>query len=285
MNVVRVFIFDGEVIENVPELWSGANLAAAHAGRANRMDIAQRPVDNVQVMDVLFANVIAGKPGEVEPVANLPFEVGHLRGSGGVPKTALVPVTAGAGDGAKRPVVDFFHGFEVLGLIAALEAGDDRQLMAVGFLVRLKHAANARTIHGDGLLRENVLAGRDGGTQMDRPKARRRCQNHQVDVIDNLLISVQSDVDPIIRNVHSVTHGLIVTQPIPQCSGPVAEGIAHGYQTNIDLRIGQPASAETLFDGARTAPAATDDADAQRIAALRMNAKQAARGENAAGRS
>ncbi len=94
------------MIEDVAELGAGAHLAAAQADGACRMALAQRPVDDVKVVDMLLANMIAGKPGEIEPVADLPFHVGHLRRAGGVPKVALVPVAAGAGDVADGAVVD-----------------------------------------------------------------------------------------------------------------------------------------------------------------------------------
>ena len=41
---------------------------------------------------MLFADVVAGQPGEVEPVADLPFDIGLVRLRGGVPETALVPI-------------------------------------------------------------------------------------------------------------------------------------------------------------------------------------------------
>jgi len=38
--------------------------------------VADDPVANVEIVDVLFANMIAAEPDVVVPVADLPFELG-----------------------------------------------------------------------------------------------------------------------------------------------------------------------------------------------------------------
>jgi len=108
MHAIGVFVIDGEVIIDVAELRPSANLPAAHANRANRMAVAQRPVDHIEIMDVLFADVVAGEPGEVEPVADLPFDIAAT-GAVGVPEPTLVPVATGRGDLADGPVMDAAH--------------------------------------------------------------------------------------------------------------------------------------------------------------------------------
>ena len=71
----------------------GARLPAAHADGLDRVR-ADRPVDHVEVVDVLLDDVVAGEPGEVVPVAELLLHVGsssllaRLRSS----SAALVPV-------------------------------------------------------------------------------------------------------------------------------------------------------------------------------------------------
>ena len=54
--------------------------------------VPDRPVRHVDVVNVLFDDVIAGEPGEVEPVAALPLHLRHLRRALLHPEVALVPV-------------------------------------------------------------------------------------------------------------------------------------------------------------------------------------------------
>src|SRR5215471_2734872 len=69
-RAVGVFEFDKMMIVNLPVALGIADLPATHALRADRMPVFD-PVAHVDVVDVLFDDVIAGKPGEVVPVPNL----------------------------------------------------------------------------------------------------------------------------------------------------------------------------------------------------------------------
>src|SRR4029077_19796855 len=109
------------------------------ADAAGWMAVAEGPVHDVEIVDVLFDEVIAGKPGEGEPVADLPFDVGHGLAAFAMPEAAVVPVAAGGGDGAEGAVLDALHRFEVAGLVAALRAGDDGQVVAIRFIEGGEH--------------------------------------------------------------------------------------------------------------------------------------------------
>src|ERR1700686_2581580 len=115
------------------------------------MAVAESPVHDVEVVDVLLADMVAGKPGEVEPVADLPFDVGHVAAFT-MPESPLVPVAAASGDIADGPVQDAIHRFHIAGLIAALRAGDDGEVMAVGFLEGGEDHPDAGAVHADRLL-------------------------------------------------------------------------------------------------------------------------------------
>src|SRR5206468_1135175 len=78
MHAARVFIIDREMIEDVAVFRSRPNLPAAHANGGYGV-LADHPVHDVQVMHVLFANMVAGEPSEVKPVADLPFHIAPFR--------------------------------------------------------------------------------------------------------------------------------------------------------------------------------------------------------------
>src|SRR5438105_1633299 len=71
--------FQSMVVINVPELRCGPDLPAAQPGRGDGVSVLQDPGGLVEVVDVLLDDVVAGEPGEVVPVAHLPFHVGHFR--------------------------------------------------------------------------------------------------------------------------------------------------------------------------------------------------------------
>jgi hypothetical protein len=100
------------VIEDVAPFRTGADLSSAHPVREHRMR-AHRPVDDVDVVHVLFDDVIAGEPGEVEPVAQLPLDVAPLGLTILLPEKSLVPCTSRRDDLADRPVLDPLERFQI----------------------------------------------------------------------------------------------------------------------------------------------------------------------------
>src|SRR5207248_404156 len=69
-------VFDGVVIEDVAIILADAHLAAAHAeGRNGRR--AHDPIADVEIVNMLLDNVVAAKPVEEIPIANLILELGE----------------------------------------------------------------------------------------------------------------------------------------------------------------------------------------------------------------
>ena len=81
-----------------------------------------------------------------------------------------------------RDHLDAFDGFEVAGLVAALGAGPNAELLLFGQLLGLEHLADAGAIDADGLLGEQVLAGVDGRFDVPGAEAGGRGQDDKVDV-------------------------------------------------------------------------------------------------------
>ena len=79
LHAAGIFVHDAVMIEDIAELRRGAHLAAAEADCPDRVFVSHRPCHLVEAMDVLLDIVVAGEPGEVEPVAALPFHVGPAR--------------------------------------------------------------------------------------------------------------------------------------------------------------------------------------------------------------
>src|SRR5579875_1754863 len=75
LHAVFVFVNYTMVIENVPIERIRAYLPAAAADGADRIRVLHGPSHLVEAVDVLLDVEIAGQPGKVEPVAQLPFHV------------------------------------------------------------------------------------------------------------------------------------------------------------------------------------------------------------------
>ena len=96
------------------------------------------PVHDVEIVDVLLDDVIAGEPGEVVPVADLPLDVAPPRLAVDDPDFAAVPVGFGVRDVADCAVVDALDRFAIVGRVAALGAGDDAETFFFGQLAGLR---------------------------------------------------------------------------------------------------------------------------------------------------
>src|SRR5215471_1064286 len=161
MHAVFILVIDREVVVDVTVLRSGARLTPAHPDSARGVALL-RPVDDVYVVHMLLDDVIARKPGEVEPVAHLVFEVGPTFLTILLPQPALVPVAARSDDLANVAVMDALHDFPIAGLVAPLRAGGDGEILCLRLLISRQHLADARAVHPDRLLCENAFAGSHG---------------------------------------------------------------------------------------------------------------------------
>ena len=68
--------------------------------------------------------------------------------------------------------MDPLHALDVAGLVAALGAGDDGQVLLLGLLGGGEDLADAGAVDGDRLLGEDVLARLDGRLDVHRAEAR-----------------------------------------------------------------------------------------------------------------
>src|SRR5437773_7204608 len=163
-----------------------AHFDAAHTVSADRMALLD-PVDHVEIMDVLFDDVVASNPYEVVPVAQL---VLHLRQLAVVllfqlrsrmdPRRGAVPVAAHRNDIANRAIPQAIQGFDVAQLMMALEADADFQILLLRCFSRGEDASHAGRVGGHGLFHEDVLALFDRFLEMNRTKTGRGRQNYDI---------------------------------------------------------------------------------------------------------
>ncbi len=153
--------------------------------------------------------------------------------------------------------------------MVALEAHAHRKLLLLGHLVGLDHAAVAGSIHADGLLQEDVLAGRYGRGILHRTEYRRRGQEHQIDLAGHhLQESVEADELALRRHVDLVLDLLDRAQRGKAGFDTVGKHVGHGNQPRRSLRH------QRIAAGTASAASTADEADADRIAAGGVGAAQ-----------
>lgn len=157
--------FHREMVEDVAVDFGSAGLASSETdgGLGNS---SGSPNADIDVVDVLFDDMVAAEPGEVEPVAELPFEIGHIWSAVDAPESALVPVAPHGDDVTDCSVLNSFDGFEILGFVATLGSGDDCETLGLGEITDFDNFEDAFAIDGDGFFHEDVLAGFDCGFEM-----------------------------------------------------------------------------------------------------------------------
>src|SRR5690606_14789092 len=153
----------------MPVFATSPALPSAHRRSSHRM-CAEYPVGYVNVVNVLLDYVIAGQPGEVQPVADLPFGVCPPCLTRAIPESALVPEHLSANYVNYCAVVNSPDGFQVLCLVSPLRSNHDCQVPLPRALVRVEHRADTCCVHCNGLLGEQVLACRNRRSNVNRPE-------------------------------------------------------------------------------------------------------------------
>ena len=94
---VGVFELHKMVVEDLTVILSLPDFTAAHALGLDGVS-AFEPVDDVDVVDVLFGDVVTAKPDEIVPVAHLVFHFGLFGFTLVDPYAVVVPPGLGGGD-------------------------------------------------------------------------------------------------------------------------------------------------------------------------------------------
>ena len=222
---------------------------------------------HVDVVDVLLDDVIAAGPDEVVPVAHLVLHFGQVRTllakrvAGEDPEQRdrpAVPIDPHRQDVADGAVVDPLDRFDILRLMMALQADADLEVLLLRLGGGGDHAVDADRVGRHRLLHEHMLAGPDGGLEMDRPEARRRGEQHDVDPsVERLLIGVEADEPAVFRHIDLV--GMALRQL------PVALGEPIGKRVGHRDELDRPGCGQRLLAGPGAAPAAADQGDLDQV--------------------
>jgi hypothetical protein len=259
-GAILEFVLAGVMIVNLAEFFAGADLATAHAMDTDGV-IVLDPTTDIQVVDVLFVDVIAAKPVEVIPVAHLIFDFGLAFLARIYPDAAIIPINAQGVDIANSPVVQALQRLEVTGLMMALESDANLEVLAFGFGGGSEDFADAWGVHSHGFLHEDVLALADGFLEMDRAKTGRCCQNDHIGERDGFFVGVKTDELAVGGDVY--LGAMRFLQVFEGAVETVFEGVGHGNQLGAwDI--------ECLACRTRTASTTPDQSDFQRIIAGRM---------------
>ena len=79
------------VVEYLTKFLTGAHLSAAHALRFHRVGPVN-PIADIEIVDVLFHDVVAAQPREVIPIAHLVFHFRLLWLTRPHPEWVTVPI-------------------------------------------------------------------------------------------------------------------------------------------------------------------------------------------------
>ena len=139
----------------------------------------------------------------VVPVAHLVLHVGAalLAGLARFPDALRVVGRLDGDDVADLAVEDLLHGLAARAVVAPAEAVDEGEVLGLGVLARLKELAQAGPVDGHRLLDERVDPFLDGIGQVERPEVRRRGQEDEVDLVDDVLVGVEAGVLAILGDV------------------------------------------------------------------------------------
>ena len=85
-----------------------------------------------------------------------------------------------------------------------LQSNADFQILFLRFLGGGKNTANARRIRGDRFFHEDVFSLVDRLLEMDRTKARRSGQDHQISQGNGLFVRIETDKLVIVRDSNQV---------------------------------------------------------------------------------
>src|SRR5690606_7613078 len=229
-RAVRIGKAQGVVVKDFPILLAGTDHSATCTFRRHRVGVFY-PVGHVDIVHVLFRDMVAAQPVDIIAVSHLRFHLRLISLTGFYPYTAVIPVHLAADNIANGSVLHALDGFQVVGLVPSLQTGYHVQLFGFGDFCCGQYPADTVGIYRNGLLQKYMFALFYGLFEMIRPEAGRCCQEYHIRQGDGLFICVKTYKFMFFWNIHFFWMSL--------CDGGIAgveaisESIGHCHQFNI----------------------------------------------------
>src|SRR5690625_2085061 len=110
-----------------------------------------------------------------------------------------------------------------------LEADHNIQSLLLGHLCSFHNAFHARNICCHGFLHKYMLSGIYSIFKMQGPETGRRCQNHHITGINNMLVTVKSGKPHLCRNIQSSRLSIPFVKTVITLLETIFTGICKGY--------------------------------------------------------
>ena len=259
VTALRVHLFAvciGEFDKVMVEDFAGVdavltNFASAHGVGGNRVihlvAFAEEPVADVEVVNVLFANVIAAEPVEVVPVFHLIRHFSFFVIARTSPNASAVPVNVGINQIAVLVVfANCLEACFVVALMVSLKTNADSQAFFVSQLVDFHEHFEAGRVNAAGFFHEDVIAFFDSVFIMNRAESRRRGENGVTGAVFPAVI--QRLFEP----VKTPEDGILLQSP---AAARVLGGVFKSVRASNNLSIG---GGKEVTNSAASATAAAD---------------------------
>src|SRR5262249_41751847 len=126
------------------------------------------PVANVEVVNVLFNDMVAAQPDVMIPIPNLPLQIGRPAVAAMPDRTAVDPVRAQRDHVANGSDLKLLYGLDITRTMTPLIPSRDFQVLLLRQFTRFIHHATAGAIHGNWFFGENMLARFDRSLELCR---------------------------------------------------------------------------------------------------------------------
>src|SRR5690606_37818769 len=147
-------VFHGEVDAEIVVLIAGNPALARSKSHGTHRFQAGEPGEDIDVVYMLFYNMISRQPFPVDPVTHHKLKIAPSRLTVAIPEHALVPIDRSSGDLTNGSTHDLFVGFHVTSLVVALRTGDHAQVLGLCLFGSLNDGAVSNGIHTDRFLQE-----------------------------------------------------------------------------------------------------------------------------------
>ncbi len=235
-RTVVVLVDRGEVVEDVATLRARSVAAAAEGDAAQRRLVVLRPVELVDAVAGLLDDDVAREPVEVPPVLELELHVAPVGlASLHTERTAVVGRVR-RDDVADLAVEDLAVDRALGRAVAPAEARHERQALLLGGLRGRHRLLRAGHVGRHRLLGEDVLARGDRLLELLGTEARRRREDHHVDVgREQLVDRVEADELAFLGDEHAFGIGVLL-ELRDRATDAIGEDVRH--RPDDDARIG-----------------------------------------------